>query len=64
MGFFGTGGELSGKGLGPPYEIGGKLNEVKQGGIPAGRRPPLSRYASLPPVPQGGYCPNSIPLLT
>ena len=37
-----------------PYEIGGKLNEVKQGGALAPGTPPLSRYASLPPYFAGG----------
>jgi len=44
----------------PPYEIGGKLNVVKQGGALAGRGTPLSRYASLPPYFAGGTRPGNL----
>jgi len=40
--------------FGPPYEIGGKPNEERQGGVLVGRKTPLSRFASLPPRSTGG----------
>jgi hypothetical protein len=45
-------------GFGPPCEIGGTLNAVKQGGLFAGGRTPLSRCASLPPYCAGGTLPS------
>ena len=38
----------------PPDEMGGKLNEVKQGGLLPRDTTPLSRFASLPPYSVGG----------
>jgi len=51
------------QGVCPPYEIGGKLNVVKQGGA-AGKETPLSRCASLPPYFAGGIQSKSFLNLT
>jgi hypothetical protein len=47
-----------------PYEIGGKLNESEAGGIPAGRRTPLSRCTAVSHLFHRGDTAESNPLLS